>query len=134
MSIPRAKTAFLTLLVVGVATAGTLAYATSSGKSPQADYAVLRQAAKPIDRLTKDGRELARRMPKSFHIHAKDSRRTRLKTGHGVWLIPGKNSVCLFVEQRADGVRGSCNELGRRSPARSTSRTSARARRRASRR
>ncbi len=106
------KAALLALMVAGVTASAGAAYAASSGGDPAADYSVLRKAAKPSDHLTKDGRELARRMPSSFHIHASDSRRTRLKPGHGVWLIPGKSSVCLFVEQRDGGVNGSCNRLG----------------------
>ena len=124
MSVPRATTAFLALLIAGVATAGTLAYATSSGESPKADYAVLRQAAKPIDQLTKDGRELARRMPKSFHIHAKDSRSTRLKTGHGVWLIPGRTRSASSPSSRATACEAPATTWEPRSPERSTSPTS----------
>ncbi len=111
MPTSRAKTAFLTLLTVCLATAGAAAYAASGDTGPSAHYAVFRHEVRPIDRLTKDGRELARHTPKSFHIHAKEARRTRLKADHGVWLIPGRNSVCLFVEQRGDGVRSSCNHL-----------------------
>ena len=103
--------AILTLLATAVAASGAIAYAASSAGSANANYAVFRKDAKPIDRLSKDGRELARRTPKSLDIHPKDSRRTRLKPGHGVWLIPGGNGICVFVEQKDRGVRGSCNHL-----------------------
>jgi hypothetical protein len=111
MSRRRAITATLTLLAIAVAASGAIAYAASSAGSAKANYAVFRKDAKPIDRLSKDGRELARRTPKSLDLHPKDSRRTRLKPGHAVWLIPGGNGVCVFVEQRDGGVRGSCNHL-----------------------
>jgi hypothetical protein len=107
----RAKTVFVTLLSVCIATAGAVAYASSSGKASNAHYAVFRRDARPIDRLTQDGRKLARHEAQKFNIHPKDSRRTRLKTGHGVWLIPGKDAVCLIVEQKQGPVRGSCNQL-----------------------
>jgi hypothetical protein len=107
----RTKSTLLALLVSGFAVFAGVAFAASAGKDPADSYSVLGKAEKPSDRLTKDGRELARRVSSSFQIRPGDSRRTRLKTGHGVWLIPGKSSVCLFIEDHSGGVKGTCNRL-----------------------
>ncbi len=111
MSRRRVKTTLLAVLAVAVAASAAVAYAATTRSSPGASYSVLRKPAKPSDRLSKEGRQLARHLPSRFHLHPGDSRRTRLKPGHGVWLVPGRSSVCLFIEQADGGVRASCNQL-----------------------
>ena len=111
MSRRRVKAILLVALAGAVAASAAIAYAATARSSVSANYSVLRKAAKPSDKLSPDGRELARRLPSRFHLHPGDARRTRLKPGHGVWLVPGRDTVCLFIEQPDGGVRSSCNHL-----------------------
>lgn len=94
-----------------VAALAATALAAANAGNPASFYSVLRKNARPSDRLSPEARQLASHVPASVHLHAKHSRRTRQKAGDGVWLVPGRSALCMFVQNREGGTADTCNNL-----------------------
>ncbi|MDX6638793.1 MAG: hypothetical protein QOJ01_2304 [Solirubrobacterales bacterium] len=94
-----------------IAALAVAALAVASAGNPASFYSVLRKNARPSDRLSPEARQLASHVPASYHLRLKDSRRTRQKAGHGVWLVPGRSALCMFVQNHDGGTADTCNKL-----------------------